>query len=72
MCCCCKRVYILIRPYTQVQRVPVNDVRIHTSAVTVFVLKEAHAAEVEIRPQDLKIDTYRHESDHLNVHVMKT
>ena len=45
----------------RVQRVPATEAsgRIHTSAVTVAVLPEADDVEVEINPQDLKIDTYR-------------
>jgi len=45
----------------RVQRVPAPQAsgRIHTSAVTVAVLPEADDVEVEINPQDLKIDTYR-------------
>ena len=45
----------------RVQRVPVTEAsgRIHTSAATVAVLPEVDDVEVEIRPEDLKIDTYR-------------
>ncbi|KAG2515881.1 hypothetical protein JM16_007686 [Phytophthora kernoviae] len=43
----------------RVQRVPVNDVRVHTSAVSVVVLPEAEEVEVEIDPKDLRIDVYR-------------
>jgi len=45
----------------RVQRVPATESggRIHTSAATVAVLPEAESVEVEIRPQDLRIDTYR-------------
>ncbi|MDR1742026.1 MAG: PCRF domain-containing protein, partial [Synergistaceae bacterium] len=45
----------------RVQRVPVTEAsgRIHTSAATVAVLPEASDVEVEIKPEDLKIDTYR-------------
>jgi peptide chain release factor 1 len=44
-----------------VQRVPATEQqgRIHTSAATVAVLPEAEEVEVEIRPEDLKIDVYR-------------
>lgn len=44
----------------RVQRVPVTESggRIHTSAVTVAVLPEADDVEVEINPNDLRIDTY--------------
>jgi peptide chain release factor 1 len=45
----------------RVQRVPVTEAsgRVHTSAATVAVLPEAGDVDVEIRPEDLKIDTYR-------------
>ena len=45
----------------RVQRVPVTEAsgRIHTSAATVAVLPEADDVEVDIRAEDLKIDTYR-------------
>ena len=58
------------RPYGQmkfeggvhrVQRVPVTESqgRIHTSTVTVAVLPEAEETEIEINPEDLRIDIYR-------------
>jgi peptide chain release factor 1 len=45
----------------RVQRVPVTESqgRIHTSAISVAVLPEADEVEVEIDPNDLKIDVYR-------------
>jgi len=45
----------------RVQRVPTTESqgRIHTSAVTVAVLPEAEDVEVQINPDDLKIDVYR-------------
>lgn len=45
----------------RVQRIPVteNKGRVHTSAATVAVLPEAEEVDIEIRPQDLKIDTFR-------------
>ena len=45
----------------RIQRVPVTEAggRIHTSTATVAVLPEAEDVEVEIRPEDLRIDTYR-------------
>lgn len=56
----------------RVQRVPVTESsgRIHTSAVTVAVLPEAEDVEIQINPQDLKIDTYRSSGaggQHVNV-----
>ena len=58
------------RPYGQlkfeggvhrVQRVPVTESqgRIHTSTATVAVLPEAEENEIEINPEDLRIDIYR-------------
>lgn len=45
----------------RVQRVPITESsgRIHTSAATVAVLPEAEEVDVEIKPQDLKIDVFR-------------
>jgi peptide chain release factor 1 len=45
----------------RVQRVPVTEAkgRIHTSTATVTVLPEAAEVEVDIDPNDLKIDVYR-------------
>jgi peptide chain release factor 1 len=45
----------------RVQRVPVTEAqgRIHTSAATVAVLPEAEPVEVNIQPQDLRIDVFR-------------
>lgn len=45
----------------RVQRVPATESqgRIHTSTVTVSVLPEAEETDVEINPQDLRIDVYR-------------
>ena len=45
----------------RVQRVPVTESqgRIHTSTVTVAVLPEASETELEIKPEDLRIDIYR-------------
>lgn len=45
----------------RVQRVPETETqgRIHTSAATVAVLPEAEDVEVEIKNEDLEIDTYR-------------
>ncbi len=45
----------------RVQRVPVTESqgRIHTSTVTVAVLPEAEETDIEISPNDLKIDVYR-------------
>ncbi|MDX9745173.1 MAG: peptide chain release factor 1 [Syntrophales bacterium] len=49
----------------RVQRVPVTEAqgRIHTSAVTVAILPEAQEIEVNIEPNDLRIDVY-HSSGH--------
>ncbi|OGR96472.1 MAG: peptide chain release factor 1 [Elusimicrobia bacterium RIFCSPLOWO2_01_FULL_64_13] len=57
----------------RVQRVPVTESsgRIHTSAVTVAVLPEAEEVEVQIRSEDLRIDTYR-ASGHGGQHLQKT
>lgn len=45
----------------RVQRVPVTESqgRIHTSTVTVAILPEAEEVEVEIDPNDLRIDIFR-------------
>nr|WP_153515808.1 peptide chain release factor 1 [Agrobacterium sp. ICMP 6402] len=45
----------------RVQRVPETEAsgRIHTSAATVAVLPEAEDIDVEIRPEDIRIDTMR-------------
>ncbi|WP_292051281.1 PCRF domain-containing protein, partial [Brevundimonas sp. UBA5866] len=45
----------------RVQRVPATEAggRIHTSAATVAVLPEVEDVEIEIRDQDIRIDTYR-------------
>lgn len=45
----------------RVQRVPTTEAqgRIHTSACTVAVLPEVSETEVDIRTEDLRIDTYR-------------
>ena len=45
----------------RVQRVPATEAsgRIHTSAATVAVLPEAEDVDVEIRPEDLRLDTLR-------------
>ncbi len=45
----------------RVQRVPATETqgRIHTSAATVAVLPEAEEIDVQINPQDLKIDVFR-------------
>jgi len=44
----------------RVQRVPQTETsgRIHTSAVTVAVLPEAEEVDVQINPNDLRIDTF--------------
>jgi len=45
----------------RVQRVPVTESqgRIHTSAVTVAILAEAEEVEVDINPEELRIDVFR-------------
>jgi len=45
----------------RVQRVPVTESggRVHTSAVTVAVLPEAEEVEIEIAPEELRIDFFR-------------
>lgn len=56
----------------RVQRVPVTESsgRIHTSTVTVAVLPEADEIEVQIKPEDLRIDTFHSRGaggQHVNV-----
>ncbi|KAB2911329.1 MAG: peptide chain release factor 1 [Hyphomicrobiaceae bacterium] len=45
----------------RVQRIPVTEAggRIHTSAATVAVLPEAEDVELDIKPEDIRIDTMR-------------
>ena len=44
----------------RVQRIPDNDTRIQTSAVSVVILPEAQEVDIgEIRSSDLKIDVFR-------------
>jgi peptide chain release factor 1 len=45
----------------RVQRIPVTESggRIHTSTVSVNVLPEAEEVDIEIRPEDLRVDVYR-------------
>jgi peptide chain release factor 1 len=49
----------------RVQRIPITESsgRIHTSTVTVAILPEAEEVEIEISPNDLRIDTY-HSTGH--------
>lgn len=68
-----KEVIVMIRgdaPYSKlkfeggvhrVQRVPVTESqgRIHTSTVTVAVLPEAEETDIEINPNDIRVDIYR-------------
>ena len=56
----------------RVQRVPETETqgRIHTSAVTVAVLPEAEEVDIEINPDELRIDVYRSSGcggQHVNV-----
>jgi peptide chain release factor 1 len=56
----------------RVQRVPQTETqgRIHTSTVTVAVLPEAEDVDVEINPDDLRVDVFRssgHGGQHVNV-----
>ncbi|RUM89103.1 MAG: peptide chain release factor 1 [Thermodesulfatator sp.] len=57
----------------RVQRIPVTESggRIHTSTVTVAVLPEADEVEVEIRPEELRVETMR-ASGHGGQHVNRT
>ena len=55
----------------RVQRVPVTEAggRIHTSAASVIVLPEAEEVDVELDPNDLRIDVFRasgHGGQHVN------
>jgi peptide chain release factor 1 len=45
----------------RVQRVPATEMqgRIHTSTVTVAVLPEAEEVEVDIKPEEVRVDVYR-------------
>ncbi len=56
----------------RVQRVPLTEAqgRIHTSTATVAVLAEVDDIEVDVRPEDLKIDIY-HASGHGGQNVQK-
>jgi peptide chain release factor 1 len=57
----------------RVQRVPETEAqgRIHTSAVTVAVLPEAEEVDVQVNPEDLRIDVFR-SSGHGGQHVNTT
>ncbi len=57
----------------RVQRVPITESsgRIHTSTVTVAVLPEVDEVDIEIKPEELKIETMR-ASGHGGQHVNKT
>ena len=45
----------------RVQRIPVTESqgRVHTSAATVAVLPEAEEVDIEVKPEDLRIDVFR-------------
>jgi len=45
----------------RVQRIPTTEAkgRVHTSTTTVAILPEAEEVDIVIRPEDLRIDTYR-------------
>lgn len=45
----------------RVQRIPETEAkgRVHTSTATVAILPEAEEVDIEIRPEDLRIDTFR-------------
>ncbi|MDR2198450.1 MAG: peptide chain release factor 1 [Deltaproteobacteria bacterium] len=58
------KVYSLLKHESgvhRVQRVPVTETqgRIHTSACTVAVLPEAEEVEVDIKPEEIKVDVFR-------------
>ena len=58
------RVYSLLKYESgvhRVQRVPATEAqgRIHTSTVTVAVLPEAEEVEVEIKPEDIRVNVFR-------------
>jgi peptide chain release factor 1 len=57
----------------RVQRVPETEAqgRIHTSTITVAVLPEAEDVDIEINPEDLRVDTFR-SSGHGGQHVNTT
>jgi peptide chain release factor 1 len=60
----CFRSFLLLRVsaiYCALQRVPETETqgRIHTSAATVAVLPEAEEVDVQIEPNEIKIDVFR-------------
>ncbi|MBU0951850.1 MAG: peptide chain release factor 1 [Elusimicrobia bacterium] len=57
----------------RVQRIPSTESsgRIHTSTATVAILPEPKEIDMEIKPEDLKIDTFR-ASGHGGQHLQKT
>ena len=58
----------------RVQRVPITESqgRIHTSTATVAVLPEAEESDIEINPEDLRIDVYRHPAMAARVSIRPT
>lgn len=57
----------------RVQRIPETEAkgRIHTSTVTVAVLPEADDIDINIKPEDLRVDTFR-AGGHGGQHLQKT
>ncbi len=58
----------------RVQRVPETEAggRIHTSAATVAVLPEAEEIDIEIRPEDIRIDTMRSSGRAASTSIQRT
>lgn len=43
----------------RVQRIPINDTKIHTSAASVIVMPEAGDLDIDIRQSDIRVDVFR-------------